>query len=122
MGPDGAKHLRNIAIVVVLALAVWRLPGGAPASRTIGNLLTVIFMAGLLFFGYRMYMEHRTTLMSLEDRTRALLYGSLALAAFTLIATSTLWSQGGFGALIWLLLLGLAVWGMVRVIRAHREY
>ena len=56
VGPDTGKHLRNIAIIVLLAVAVWKIPGGDKASLTISNLLTIVFVGGLLFFGYRLYM------------------------------------------------------------------
>ena len=71
MGPDRAKNVRNILIIVGLALVVWLLPGGDKGSNTIYNLLTVILTAGLLFFAYRLYMEHRATIFGLGDRTRA---------------------------------------------------
>ena len=122
MGPDRAKHLRNIAIIVGLALAVWLLPGGDTASVTISNLLSIVFIGGLLFFGYRMYMEHRESIFGLEERTRGILYAAIALGAITLVATSRMWDQGGGGAILWLAFLGLAIWGLVYAWRAYREY
>lgn len=122
MGPDAGTHIRNIAIVLVLSAAVWLIPGGGTASATIYNVLMVILTAGLLFFAYRLYMEHRASVFSLDDRMRALLYGSLALAAITIVATSRMWDEGGLGGLAWLALLGLAAMGMLRVWRAYREY
>ena len=122
MGPDTGTHLRNIAIVLALSVAVWLVPGGGTASSTIYNVLMVIFTAGLLFFGYRLYMEHRMTLFSLDDRMRGLLYGSLALAAITVVATSRMWDEGGLGGMAWLALLAIAAWGLVVVWRASREY
>ena len=76
VGPETGKHLRNIAIIVVLAVAVWKVPGGGDASQTISNLLTIIFVGGLLFFGYRMYMENRETLFGLPERQRGILYAA----------------------------------------------
>ncbi|HYH89459.1 MAG TPA: hypothetical protein VEX67_09505 [Solirubrobacteraceae bacterium] len=122
MGPDRSRHIRNILIIIVLALVVWLLPGGDTGSNTVYNLLTVILTAGLLFFAYRLYMEHRATIFGLGDRTRALLYGAIALAAFTIVATSWLWNEGGLGALIWFGLISLAAWGMYRVWRTYSEY
>jgi len=122
MGPSRGTHLRNILIIVALAVAVWLLPGGGEASGTIANLLTVMLTAGLLFFGYRLYMEHRTTLFGLDDRMRAQLYGALALATLAIVATGRLWDQGGLGALIWFSLIGLAVWATFRVWRTNQEY
>jgi hypothetical protein len=122
VGPDRNKHLRNAAIVVLLAVAMWRLPGGGTAADVISHVLGIVFAGGLVFFGYRLYMEHRSSLFMLEDKTRAVLYGSGVLAAFALIATRRLWDQGGIGALIWLALLGAAAYGAMTVYRASREY
>jgi hypothetical protein len=73
MGPDRNKHLRNVAIVILLAVIVWQVPGGGTASLTINNLLGIIFIGGLLFFGYRLYMEHRDSIFGLEERQRGTL-------------------------------------------------
>jgi len=123
VGPDRNRHLRNIAIIVLLSLAVWKLPGGGDTSSAILTLLLVILWGSVLFFGYRLYMEHRMTIHSLDDRLRALLYGSLVVVVLTLVATSRLWNEaGGLGVLIWFGLLGLAAWGIAAVWRAYREY
>ena len=122
MGPDRNKHLRNFGILILLTVAVWQLPGGGTATATINNLLGLIFAAGIVFFGYRMYMEHRTTLFGLDDRVRALLYGSVGLIALALVATSRFWNEGGFVVLIWLAMIGAGVYGCVTVYRAAREY
>ena len=122
VGPDRGTHLRNIAIIVALALAVWLLPGGDTASVTIGNLIGLMFIGGVLFFGYRIYMERRSTILDLEDRQRGILYASLALGAITLVATRRMWDASGLGALLWLAFIGLAIWGLYTVWRAYREY
>ena len=122
MGPDRNTHLRNFGILILIAVAVWQLPGGGTATSTINNILGLVFAGGLVFFGYRMYMEHRMTLFSLEDRVRGLLYGSLGLLALALIATGRLWDEGGFGVLVWLALIGAGVYGCVTVYRAAQEY
>ena len=122
MGPDRAKHIRNVLIIVGLALVVWLVPGGGAGSSTIYNLLTIILTAGLLFFGYRLYMEHRATIFGLGDNQRAILYGAIAVATIALLATSKLWDEGGLGVLIWMGLLGLAAWGLYRVWRTYSEY
>ena len=122
MGPDRGTHLRNIAIIVVLAVAVWRVPGGGAAGSTVANVLSIIFVGGLLFFGYRMYMENRERIFGLEERQRGVLYAGSALNAITLVATRRLWEAGGVGALVWLLLLGSGVYALVGVWRAYRSY
>jgi hypothetical protein len=122
VGPDRNKLLCNFGILILLAVAVWRLPGGGTATLAINNVLGLLFAGGIVFFGYRMYMEHRTALFMLEDRVRALLYGSVAMVALALVATQRLWDEGGFGVLVWLALIGAGVYGCVTVYRASREY
>ena len=122
MGPDRGKHLRNIAIVILLAVAVWKVPGGGTASATVSNVLSVLFVGGLLFLAYRIYMERREVIVGLEDRQRGILYGSLALAVFTLVATSKMWNGGSVGTLVWLVLMCLALYGVYYVWRAYRTY
>ena len=123
VGPDTRTHLRNIAIIVVLAVAVWKVPGGGEASETIGNVLTILFVSGLLFFGYRMYMEHRESIFGLPERQRGILYAAVALATITIVATRRMWDEGGgLGAMLWLGFLALSIWALFSVWRASREY
>jgi hypothetical protein len=122
VGPDRNKHLRNIAIVLLLAVIVWQAPGGGTASVTINNLLGVVFIGGLLLFGYRLYMEHRETIFGLEERQRGILYASIALGAITLVATQRMWDSGGLGAVLWLAFLSAAIWGLYSTWRAYRSY
>ena len=121
MGPDRAKHLRNIAILIVLALIVWLVPGGQRASLTLSNLLGLALAAAFVFFGYRFYMEHRATILGLEDRQRGILYASLALLVIAIVGFNRMWSTGG-GGILWLVLVGISCWGVYSVWRAWRAY
>ena len=123
MGSETGKHLRNIGIIVLLAVAVWKVPGGGEASLTISNLLWIVFIGGLLFLGYRMYMEHRDSIFSLSERQRGIVYAALALATITLVATRRMWDEGGgLGAVLWLGFLALSIYAIYGVWRAYREY
>ena len=122
MGPDRGTHLRNISIIIGLALVVWLVPGGDTASLTISNLLTIVFVAGMLFFGYRLYMEHRDSIFGLTDRQRGTVYAAIALAIITLVATRRMWDAGGLGAVLWLAFLCGAIYALISVWRAYREY
>jgi hypothetical protein len=122
VGPDRNKHLRNIAIILAITVAVWKLPGGGTAADTIANIFGVLFLGGLCFLGYRVYMERRDTILGLEERQRGLMYGALALAVFALVATSKLWNGGPLGAMLWLAMLGGATYALYSVWRAYRTY
>jgi len=118
---DRTKNIRNFAIVVAIAVVVWKLPGGGTAAATVSNILSVAFVGGMFFFGYRLYMEHRDTILSLEERQRRLLYGSLALITFALVATGRLW-ETVIGGMLWIAMLSAAVWAIYSVWRAYRTY
>ena len=122
MGPDRGTNIRNVLIIVALALVVWLVPGGDEAGITISNLLSIIFVSGILFLGYRLYMENRETIFGLEERQRGVLYAGLALLAITLVATRRMWDAGGLGAIVWLAMMGAGIYAIYGVWRAYRTY
>jgi hypothetical protein len=122
VGPEALKNLRNVAIILAIAVAVWKLPGGGKAANTIGNVFSVLFIGGIFFLAYRLYMERRDTILGLEERQRGLLYGALALAAFALIATHRMWDANGLGIVIWMAMLGASAYAIYSVWRAYSSY
>ena len=124
VGPvsDRTRTVRNVLMLLLLAAAVWRLPGGAVGERTISNLIAIIFWGGLIFFIYRLYMERRTTLLGWDDRVRFRLYASTGLLMFAIVATARMFGLGSLGALAWFVVLGVAVWGIFTAVRAARSY
>jgi hypothetical protein len=121
VGSERLKHLRNAGIIVVIALIVWLVPGGDTASATVSSLIGIAFAAGLLFLAYRIYMERRDAIFGLEERQRGILYASLALATVAIVGTNRMW-QTGAGALVWLVLVSLAAFGVYSVWQAYRQY
>lgn len=114
--------VRNVVILVIVALAVWRLPGGALGERAVSNFIALVFWTALAFFVYKLYMERRTTLLGWDERLRMRLYGAAGLLMITIVATSRMFSQGGFGGLAWFVLIGVAVMGIFTAVRASRAY
>lgn len=112
---------RNIAIVLVVAALVVVIPGGGTGATVALQAVSLLFVATLGWFASVMYRQHRTTLYSLGDRRRALLYVALGVAAVTLTATSRLWKTGA-GSLAWLLLIGAAAYVVFAVFWAARKY
>jgi len=96
---------RNIGIIALIGLAVAILPGGSSAASLVLAVLSLGFLAAIGFLGYRLYIENKFTLWSMSTQHRATLYGGIAVATMTLIATSRLWHTG-FGTVMWFVLLG----------------
>ena len=112
---------RNIAIIALLALAVAALPGGGNAANFVGALLFVLLTVGLGLFAARIYIERRTSLYSLGDRFRAMLYGACGLAVFALASGPKLFDTGA-GTIVWFALMGAASYMLYAVWRHAREY
>lgn len=115
------KTARNVAILLVIAAAVYFIPGGGRAAHTFEAALWVAFGLGLGYLGLRLYREHRVALHSLGDQYRALLYGAAALVVFEYVARERMW-QTGFGELAWFVLGGIVVYSLLTVYRHWRAY
>jgi drug/metabolite transporter (DMT)-like permease len=113
----------NFTILALVALAFTVLPGGNATLNVLLTLLGIVFFAAIAMLGYRLYREHRFTLDSLAERERLVLYGSVALAFLTFVASRRLFEmKGGLGVLIFLALLGLASYGVFWVFQRSRRY
>jgi hypothetical protein len=115
------KTLRNVAIVLVIAAAVYVLPGGGRAAITFESALWAAFGIGIGYLGLRLYREHRVTLYGLGDRYRGLLYAAIALGAIVILTRERLW-QTGLGELVWFALIALMVYALLVVYRRWRSY
>jgi hypothetical protein len=113
---------RNVGIILLIAVAVYALPGGGSSADLIAALLSAAITVSFTLIGIRLYRENRMTIFGLGDRWRGVLYGALAVAIFAMAALSRLFNAGGLGPLVWFALIGAAVYGLVLVWRAWRTY
>jgi hypothetical protein len=118
---DSLKTARNVAIIALIAAAVYFLPNGDRAANTFEALLWVAFGVGIGYLGLRGYREYRVAVHSLGDRHRGLLYGSIAVAVFAYAARARMW-QTGIGELAWFALAALVVYSLLEVYRHWRAY
>jgi hypothetical protein len=130
------KTARNVTIILVIAAAVYFIPGGGRAANTFEAALWVAFGVGIGYLGLRMYREHHVALYGLGDRHRGLLYGAVVLAVFLYVVRSRMWyalqlSGGtltqvhrwnGFGEILWFALAGAVVYALLAVYRHARAY
>jgi len=118
---DSLKLARNVAVLLVIAAAVYFVPGGGRVAGTFEAALWVAFGIGIGYLLLRLYREHRVALYGLGDQYRALLYGALALAVFEYAARVRMW-RTGVGELAWFVLGGLVVYSLMAVYRRWRAY
>jgi Sec-independent protein secretion pathway component TatC len=97
------RNLRNVAIVMLLALFVAFAPHGGNAAETVLTLITMAFLTAIAWTLYVLSRENQLTLATLSDGRRAVLYGAFGLIALLIAGSDELFSTGG-GTLAWILL------------------
>jgi hypothetical protein len=118
---ERAKTLRNVAIIALIAAAIFLLPGGGRAATTVEAALQVAFGVAIGYLALRFYRERRVAIHGLGDGYRALLYGALAAAATLALAKIRMWETGS-GKLVWFIAAGGVVYSLIAVWRRWRAY
>jgi hypothetical protein len=98
-----ARHLRNAAIVLLLAAVVAFAPAGGNAADVVLTLITMAFLTAIAWTAYVLSRENQLTLATLSDGRRAILYGSLGLIVLLIAGADELFGSGG-GTVAWVLL------------------
>lgn len=108
------RAVRNVAIIMVLALGVAFVPGGGNAVDTIVTALVMGMLAGIAWSVYVLSRQNQLTLATLSDGRRGVLYGAFGLLALLVAGYDKLFSTGQ-GTLLWIVLFGIAVAAIWRV-------
>lgn len=108
------RNLRNLAIVLLLALVVAFVPGGGNAADTVMAAIMIAFLTAISWAVYTAARRNQLTLSTLTDGRRAILYGAIGLIALLIAGNEELFATG-IGTLAWLLLLAAAVAAIWRV-------
>jgi hypothetical protein len=106
--------LRNVAIVMGLALVVAFVPGGGNAADALLTAITMAFLTAIAWTVYVLSRQNELTLATLSDGRRAVLYGALGLIALLIAGSDELFSTG-LGTLAWLFLLAASVAAIWRI-------
>jgi len=114
------RTVRNVAIVLLLAVPVAFVPGGGGFVQGLLALLLMAFLASLGAAARQIYREDRLTFDSLPDDQRAVLYGAVGVIVLMIAGAGKLLGEGGFSAVIWVTLMACAVVAIIGVwMRAH---
>ncbi|MGH2955573.1 MAG: hypothetical protein ACRDL6_01070 [Solirubrobacterales bacterium] len=115
------QTVRNVAIILALALVVDLAPGGGDAAETVLTALLLAFLAAIAWFGFRFYRDQQLTLMTLSDGRRAILFGALGVMALLIAGYEELSDWSG-GILLWIALMAGAVGAIFLVWRDATRY
>jgi hypothetical protein len=116
------RNARNVAIIALIALLVAFLPGGGQAADAALTALTMAFLAILGFAVRQIYRENRLTYDTLPDDQRGILLGAVGLLVLMFAGVDEMLGGGGFGAVLWVMLLACAVVAIVGVWMRSRAY
>jgi len=108
------RTLRDLSIIMALALGVAFAPAGGNLAEAVLTALTMGFLAAIAWMLYLLSRQNELTLATLSDGRRAILYGALGMIALLIAGTDELFSTGG-GTVAWILLLGASVAAIWRV-------
>jgi hypothetical protein len=115
------EAIRNIGLVVVLALVVWLAPGGGDGANFISQLLSAVFIVMLAVILGRAYMQFRGEIYGLGDQWRLALYAAVGTAVVTVAASRRLFDTGP-GTLAWFVLIAGASYTLYLVWQRYRSY
>lgn len=108
------RTLRDVAIIMVLALFVAFAPSGGNVAEAILTAITMAFLAAIAWSVFVLSRQNQLTLATLTDARRALLYAALGMIALLIAGSDELFSSGG-GTLVWIILLAASVAAIWRV-------
>jgi len=102
------RTLRNVAIILLLAVPVAFAPHGHNATHAILTAITMGFLAGISWMLYTLSRQNQLTLATLNDGRRAIFYGAFGLLALLVAGTTRMFAHGST-TLLWIVLFGAAI-------------
>lgn len=112
---------RNVAIILVIAAAVWLVPGGGEGAGLVQAVLNAAFIVVSLLILGTLYRQYRGEIFGLGDQWRFALYAAVGVALLTVSVTRNLWATGG-GALLWCALIGTCSYVLYTIWQRYRSY
>jgi hypothetical protein len=113
-------HVRNIAILMLVALAIVVIPGSYHVQGIVSAVLSLSLATLIAYFVGRLYRDRRIEIYGLGDLDRGILYVSLA--GIVVLLAGAQWFHSTIGALIEIVLLATCVAGLIRVYQVWRSY
>lgn len=115
------QTVRNVAIIMALALVVAVVPGGDAAAEAILVALMMGFLAAIAWAGARLYRSQEMTLDTIPDGRRAILFGAIAAILLLIVGFEEFQERDG-GVLVWIALMAVSVGAIFMVWRDATTY
>ena len=110
-----SSNVRNIRIIVGIALVVVAIGStGFAVGQLLLTILSLLILAGLLYFGYTLYRDNKSQLQWVPRNHKIALYAAAAVIVVTLL-TSWFWATTLATSLLMFLLLGGSAYVIYRV-------
>ncbi len=116
-----ATTARNVAILVLLALVVWLVPGGGEGADLVGKILNAVFIVITVLIIGSLYRQYRGEIFGLGDQWRFALYAAVGIALLTVSITGRMWATGP-GALVWVALIAASSYTLYVIWQRYRSY
>lgn len=113
------RALRNIAIIMLLALLLAVAPAGGAVAEGIFATFTIVFMVVIGASAYFAYRQNRLAWMTLPERDRNLFVAALGAVVFVIGGSQVILDWEG-GVFVFLAVLGVALYAMFTVVMRAR--
>lgn len=108
------RTARNVAIVLLLALAAAFAPNGGNVVDAILAAISLAFLTGISWMLYTLSREKQLTLATLTDRQRAIFYGGFGVLVLCAAWADQMFRAGGT-TVFWIVLLVGALMAIYKV-------
>jgi hypothetical protein len=113
--------IRNVLIIMLLALLLTIAPGGGNFVTALFTALTLIFVGAMGLLLIRFWGESALTRDSMTDNQRLTFYGAIGAIALMVAGIDELWGSGP-GLLLWLVVVGGSGYLIFTTWRAANSY
>ena len=103
------KAVRNVAIIVLLALALTLLPAGSNVAAAILVFLGLVMGLAIVALLIRLWTQTGLQRDTFTDRQRWLIYGSIGAIALMVVGADELLSSGP-GTVAWVAIIAVSGW------------
>jgi hypothetical protein len=110
------RVLRNVAIIMLLALGLALLPSGGDVAQGLITALVLVMFGAMAALAVRAWRENALARDAMTDRQRGLIYGALGAIALMVAGADELFASGP-GTIVWIAVMVGSVWLIVNTWR-----